>query len=325
MYIAEHIVAIRHRIDNDAYRADVIDFVHRFVLGIHLAVDRIDVLNARRNRILDARLGQFAADAVLDTLEKNLLLLALLFQALDDLVISNRVEDFERQVLQLPLDAAHAQTVRDRRVNLHRFERLIPLFALRKELEGARVVQAVSQLDEDNADILGHGKEHLAQILKLLLLLGVAQHAQTGDAVDQLSDRRAKLVFDLLIAELCILNAVVQQRGADRVGIQPHLDHNLGHRNRMDDIRLAVFALLPFVRVRGALIGCTDLADIGLWVLLLHAVEQKIQFVLHTSFPHSSARHALQRRQHDGAGNVRLTFIRLEQDVDHPLLEMIAD
>ena len=148
-------------------------------------------------------------------------------------------------------------------------------------------MQAVGQLDQDNADVLGHGHEHFAQVLKLLLLLGITQHAQAGDAVHQLGDRCAELVLDLLIAELGVLNAVVQQRGADRIRVQPHLDHDLCDRYRVDDVRLAVFALLSLMRLGGALIGRTNFPDIGLRVLLLHSLEQKIQFVLHTSFPHS--------------------------------------
>ena len=67
--------------------------------------------------------------------------------------------------------------MRDRRVNLHGFQRLVALLALGQELEGTGIVQSVGQLDQDNADILRHGEEHLAQVLELLLLLGVAQHA----------------------------------------------------------------------------------------------------------------------------------------------------
>ena len=53
-----------------------------------------------------------------------------------------------------PFDTAHTQPVRDRRIDLHGFERLVALLALGQELEGTGIVQSVSQLDEDNADIL---------------------------------------------------------------------------------------------------------------------------------------------------------------------------
>ena len=215
------------------------------------------------------------------------MLLALRLEALDDLVVADGVEDLERKVLKLPLDAAHAETVRDRRVNLHGLERLVSLLALGQELERARVVQAVGELDHNDADILRHGEEHLTQILELLLLLGVAQHAQARNAVDELRDRRAELVLDLLVAEFGVLDAVMQECGADGIGIETHLDHDLRDRDRMDDIRLAVAALLPLMGGGGALVGGADLLDIGLRVLFAHPLEQKFQFVLHSLFPHS--------------------------------------
>ena len=177
--------------------------------------------------------------------------------------------------------------MRDRRVNLHGFQRLVALLALGQELEGTGIVQSVSQLDEDNADILRHGEEHLAQVLELLLLLGVAQHAQSGYAVHQLRDRRAEFVFDLLVAELGVLNAVMQQRCTNGIRIQPHLHNDLGDSDRMNDIRLTVAALLSLMCLGRTFVCRANLLDIRLRVLFLYAFDQKIQFRLHRFFPHS--------------------------------------
>ena len=285
MHIAEHIVAVRHGIHDNTHRADIVDFVDRFVLGIHFTINRVNMLYPRRDRIGDMRLLQLFADTVLNALEEFLVLLALCLEPFHDLVVADWVEHLKRKILQLPLDPAHAQTVCDRRVDLHGFQCLIALLALGQILEGARVMQPIRQLDQDHADIFGHRHKHLAQIFKLLLLLGVAQHPQSGNAIHQLGYRGAELIFDLLISETGILDAVMQQRSADRIGIQSHLDHDLRHRNRMDNIRLTVAALLPFVRVGRTFVCRTDLFDIRLRVLFLHAIQQKIQFVLHSSSP----------------------------------------
>ena len=287
VHIAEHVIAVRHGIHDDAHRADVVDFVDGLVLRIHLAVNGVDMLDARGNGVVDVRLPELFGDTLLNALEELLMLLALRLEALDDLVVADGVEDLERKILKLPLDAAHAEAVRDRRVDLHGLERLVSLLALGQELERARVVQAVGELDEDDADILCHREEHLTQILELLLLLGVAQHAQARNAVDELRDRRAELVLDLLVAEFGVLDAVMQECGADGIGIETHLDHDLRDRDRMDDIRLAVAALLPLMGGGGTLVGGADLLDIGLRVLFAHPLEQKFQFVLHSLFPHS--------------------------------------
>jgi hypothetical protein len=40
-------------------------------------------------------------------------------------------------------------------------------------LERPHVVQAVRELDQDHADVLGHGEDHLAEVLGLLFLRGL--------------------------------------------------------------------------------------------------------------------------------------------------------
>ena len=245
------------------------------------------MLDARGNGVIDVRFFQLGADALLNALQELLVLFALRLQTLDDLVVADRIEYLERQILQLPLDAAHAESVRDRRIDLHGLQRLVALLALGQVLERARIVQPVRQLDQDHADVLRHGKEHLTQILELLLLLGIAQHTQPGNAVYQLRNRRAEFVFDLLIAECGILDTVMQQRRTDGVRIQTHLHYDLGHCDRMNDIRLAVSPLLPLVCSSRALICRTNLSEIRLRILFLYSINQKFQFILHRIFPHS--------------------------------------
>ena len=75
--VAEHVVAVRHGIDNDAHGADIINLVDGLVLGIHFAVDRVNMLDAGRNRVVDVRFLQLGADAVLNALQEFLVLLTL--------------------------------------------------------------------------------------------------------------------------------------------------------------------------------------------------------------------------------------------------------
>ena len=85
------------------------------------------------------------------------------------------------------LDALHAQAVGDGRVDLHGFQGLLLLLAGALVLHGAHVVQPVADFDEDHPDVLGHGHEHLAQVLHLLLFLGDILHPrQLGDPLHQL-------------------------------------------------------------------------------------------------------------------------------------------
>ena len=104
-----------------------------------------------------------------DLLDLALALLALLGDPADQIVIVLGLEVAQGQVLELPLEAPHAQAVGERRVDVQRLaaRSLLPLG--RQVLERAHVVEAVGELDEDDADVLGHRQEHLAEVLRLML------------------------------------------------------------------------------------------------------------------------------------------------------------
>ena len=87
-----------------------------------------------------------------------------------DLGVLARVKGGEGQVLELPADGLDAQAVGQRGVDLQGLLGLLDLLLLAQIAERAHVVQAVGQLDEDHPDVLGHGDDHLADVLRLLLL-----------------------------------------------------------------------------------------------------------------------------------------------------------
>ena len=243
MHITQHIITVGNGIHNHTHSADIINFMNRLVLCIHFTVNGIYMLNPCRNGMLNIPFHQLCADTLFDPHKELFLLFTLLLQAVDNLIIADGIQTFQRKVFKLPFDALHPQAVRDWRINLHGFQCLVPLFFLREELEGTRIVQPVRQLDQDHADILRHRHKHFAKVL----FLGVLQHPQPGNAIHQLSNRCAEFVLNFLIAEFGILNAVMQQPGTNRVGIQPHFYNNLCYRYRMDDIRLTIPAFLSLV------------------------------------------------------------------------------
>ena len=220
---AEHVVAVGHGVDDDAEGEQVEHLVHRLVLRIHLAVDAVGVLHAPVDlEIGNMLLFQARFDLRLHALHKGLVLGLLGLERAGDLLVADGVEVLERQVFELPLDALHTEAVGDGRVDLHRFKRLLPLLFRCLILHGAHIVRAVGQLDEDDADVLGHGHEHLAQVLHLLLFLAGVLHArQLGDALDQIRDRGGELLGDLGIGRIGILDAVVHEGGLDGLGVEP--------------------------------------------------------------------------------------------------------
>ena len=102
---------------------------------------------------------------------KRLAALAPGVEELGQLAEPLRLEGLEREVLELPLDLPDAEALGERRVDLEGLARDPELLLRREGGEGAHVVQAVGELDEDDADVLGHRQEHLPDVLGLLLLV----------------------------------------------------------------------------------------------------------------------------------------------------------
>ena len=59
-------------------------------------------------------------------------------------------------------------------------------------------MQAIGKFDDDNANVLGHGEEHLAQRERLLLVHAIDfDVGELGHAIDKLGHRIAKQAGDI--------------------------------------------------------------------------------------------------------------------------------
>jgi hypothetical protein len=116
-------------------------------------------------------------------------------------------------------------------------------------------VQAVGQLDDDDANVFRHREEHLAQVLDLRVFLRLVRDPrQLGDAVDERGDLAPELLGDLFVREDGVLDDVVQQRGGDRRPVHLQVGEDVGDRERVRDVRLARGAALPLVSAVGDLV-----------------------------------------------------------------------
>ena len=180
-----------------------------------------------------------------------------------------RIELREGQRLQLGLHRVHADAFGERRVDLHRLARdpAAPLGVLH-EMQRAHVVQPVGQLHQQHADVAADRQHQLAEILRLLGAVGLQlQPGQLGDAIDQPGDLAAEPRLDLRQLDRRILDHVVQQPGGDRGGIQPIARQDVGHRERMRDVGIAVVAALRAVRPLGQRIGGVDQPGVRLGIV----------------------------------------------------------
>ena len=195
---------------------------------------------------------ELALQLVEHVLHGGFALAALLRDAFGDVVIRIRVEIAQREIFEIPLHPPDAQAVRDRRVDLERLARDRLLLRRRQRRQRAHVVQAVGELDDDDADVLGHRQEHLAQVLDLRVFLRLIRDArQLGDAVDERGDLVAEARGDFFARDDRVFDDVVEQRGGDRRAVHLEIGQDRGDGERVLDVRLAGGPALLAMRALG--------------------------------------------------------------------------
>ena len=130
-------------------------------------------------------------------------------------------------------------------------------------------MQAVGQLDDQDADVAAHGHDHFAYGFRLCRR-SVLDLVELGHAIDHERDFVTELFTALVHAVVGVFDSVVQQRC--RQGHRHHADFgkNRGHRNRVRDVRVATLARLPAVGFFSYSIRLEDNVDVGLGVVLRH-------------------------------------------------------
>ena len=178
------------------------------------------------------------------------------------LLVGARVHEAKGEVFELAAQLAHAEPVRERRVDVQRFARDGLLLLRLQVLERAHVVQAISQLDEDDAHIAHHGQQHLAHAFGLaVFLVGELYLVELGDALDDMRHLLAKHAGDVGGGDRCVFDRVMQQAGGDRCGVELHLREHDGDLKRVEHVGLARGTQLPAVVLQAHLPGAAD--DLG--------------------------------------------------------------
>ena len=214
----------------------------------------------RLDRLLDERLAALAASV----------------EEPGELAIAVRLEGLEGEVLELPFHLPDPEPLGERGVDLHRLAGDPGLLVDRQGRQRAHVVEPVGELDQDDPDVLGHRQEHLANVLGLLLLVGVgAELRQLRDPVDELGDLGPEAILDVGQAELGVLGHVVEEGRLDGDRVDPQVGDGLGAGDRVDDVRLARGAMLAGVGLDGQVECRIDPRQVGLGVVALDGCEQR--------------------------------------------------
>ena len=250
----EHLVALPVVGAQNPDPEQVVDLVDRLSAVTLLAVDGVEVLDAALHLQVESALGRPLEQQVAEAQQVLMAVVAPLGHELPDLLVDRRLQHAQRLILQLRLDAVHAQPPGQRTVDL---QALLgdPFLPLRiQELERAHVVQLVGQLDDDHAHVARHRQQDLADRLRLLHGAALAAELRDlGDALHQLGDHQAEALAQLVLADPRVLDRVVQQTRAHRVGVHLRFDQDAPDGDRVDQKGLAAGAELPVVRRCGQL------------------------------------------------------------------------
>jgi hypothetical protein len=189
-----------------------------------------------------------------------------------------RLEVAEAQVLQLALEAGDAQAVRQRRVDLHGLAGDAVLSVGAHVLERAHVVEAVAELDQEHADVARHRHQHLAEVLRLpVLLRGEVDLGELGHPVDEEGDLGPELALDVGRGRQRVLDDVVEQAGTDAGGVELEAGDHLRHARRVRKVRIAALARLPFVRPLAVGVGPGDQVDIRAWLVASNTIDDFVE------------------------------------------------
>jgi hypothetical protein len=194
------------------------------------------VLRAAGDLGLDPHLSELLAQEIARLRDVLLALGSLLGDEALDLVVLAGMKARERQVLQLPLDRMDPEPVRQRRVDLEGLTRLVELLLLGERLQGAHVVEAVGELDEDDPDVRGHRDHHLAVVLRLVLVAALeGDLRELGDPVHEPHHLIPEELAHLVEAGARVLDRVVEQGRAQRLGVEAQAGADLGDLDGMGD------------------------------------------------------------------------------------------
>ena len=252
-----------HLVDDDAKAVHIGDFVKAQVLVTHLVVDAVQVLLSAHHLRLDTLLTQALLDGELNLLDDFPAIAPRLLHGLFQDAVTHRVIGLEAQVLQLGAEGLHAQAFGDGGVDCQGFAGNPPLLFGAHDAQGAHVVQTVGQLDEDDADILHHGQDHLAEVFRLGL--GLAAKFDLGefaDPIHQLGDFFAELVDQLFLGGGGVLNDIMQEGGNEGAAVHAQLAKDASHRQGVIDVGFAGEPGLALVGLGAEKIGPVDCLDL---------------------------------------------------------------
>ncbi len=192
-----------------------------------------------------------------------------------DLLEADGIGVAEGQVFELAAHFAHPEAVGEWGVDVEGLAGDGFLAVGLQVLEGAHVVEAVGELDEDDADVGDHGQQHLADVFCLAVFaIGELNFVDLGDAFDDVGDLIAEAGFNLLTGGGRVFDGVVEEAGGDGGRVHLHFGENFSHFKRMDDVGLARGTHLALVVLDAEVPGFADEIYVFVGTIGLYLAEE---------------------------------------------------
>jgi hypothetical protein len=196
--------------------------------------------------IVDPDRGQLALEAGDGIGDELLALAALLVELLGDLLVGIGMQEAEREVFQFPLQFPDAEAVGERRIEFQRFARDRHAQFVRLHRVMAQRLRARGEAQENDADILDHRQQHLAQDFDLrfhfrrLLLAALgrmcneslgdrAQAIEAENTVNEFCRALAETLLDLDHTFVVEARHREEQRRQPAIGIELQADEDQRH------------------------------------------------------------------------------------------------
>ena len=226
----------------------------------------------------DASGGKLALDRRLDLFDILLAVEAALVEELGDLLVGLGLERPQTEILQLPFELPHAEPVGERREQVLCFTRGLRARRALVRNQVAQRLRALGELDQDDADVLDHRQQHLAQVFRLQVAVFLggdpgrgANRVHPCRTDHDLRDLGAKGVRECRGIEVGRKRCAEQDGGAHRLGVELERGDDVRRAERAVEPRLAIgraqIAIASARRVqrladRGALGRCVRGGDV---------------------------------------------------------------
>jgi len=162
----------------------------------------------------------------------------------------------ETEVFKHYLEAVDTEAVRDRRIDIEGLAGNARFLVGWHRVKGLHVMQAVCELNENDADVFDHREHHLAKTLGLGFgTTAKLNLVKLAHAVNEPCDFGSEFFFYLCKRCIRVLDDVVQDCCRDRLRVEVHVGEFLGDSYRMRDIGFAGLALLALMGSGAEVVG----------------------------------------------------------------------